>query len=210
MAARAANSMVKSAFDRTAALIGLVACSPVIAGIAIGVRISMGSPVFFRQWRPGLGGSPFRLVKFRTMSDARDGDGNQLPDGQRLTPLGRLLRSWSLDELPQLWNVVRGDMSLVGPRPLLMQYVERYSPEQARRLQVRPGITGWAQVKGRNALDWEERFRLDVWYVDHWSLWLDAKILALTLLSVVRRQGISHGHEATMHEFLGNDFGVAP
>jgi lipopolysaccharide/colanic/teichoic acid biosynthesis glycosyltransferase len=209
MTARAAHSIVKSAFDRTAALVGLVACSPVIAGIAVGVRVTMGSPVFFRQQRPGLDAKPFHLVKFRTMSDLRDAQGRPLPDGQRLTPLGRVLRSWSLDELPQLWNVVTGEMSLVGPRPLLMKYVRLYSPEQARRLHVRPGITGWAQVKGRNALGWHERFRLDVWYVDNWSLWLDAKILVLTLVSVLRREGISARGEETMHEFRGNDSTVA-
>lgn len=208
MRAPAARSRVKSAFDRAAAFVGLVVCSPIIAGVAISVRATMGSPVFFRQQRPGLDARPFQLVKFRTMLDARDAQGKPLPDSERLTALGRVLRSWSLDELPQLWNVVVGDMSLVGPRPLLMQYVQRYSPEQARRMHVRPGITGWAQVKGRNALGWQERFRLDVWYVDHWSLWLDAKILALTLVSVVRREGISFRGEATMPEFRGNDSSV--
>jgi lipopolysaccharide/colanic/teichoic acid biosynthesis glycosyltransferase len=163
----------------------------------------MGSPVLFVQERPGLGGRPFRLVKFRTMRHATAPDGAPLPDADRLTPLGRFLRATSLDELPQLWNVLRGELSLVGPRPLLMQYLARYTPEQARRQDVLPGITGWAQVNGRNALAWDEKLALDVWYVDHWSLGLDLKILVRTLGKVLRRDGISQRGQATMPEFLG-------
>ena len=167
------------------------------------IRITMGTPVFFRQQRPGLHGEPFTIYKFRTMTDKRDDQGDLLPDAERLTPFGRFLRIASLDELPELVNVLRGEMSLVGPRPLLMQYLERYTPEQARRHEVRPGITGWAQVNGRNALSWENKFELDVWYVDHVSLWLDLKIIALTLWKIVRREGISQPGRATMEEFVG-------
>lgn len=159
--------------------------------------------MLFRQMRPGLHGEPFTLYKFRTMTDARDADGNLLPDAQRLTRFGRFLRSTSLDELPELWNVLKGDMSLVGPRPLLMQYLERYTPEQKRRHEVRPGITGWAQVNGRNAITWEEKFALDVWYVDNQSLWLDLRILMLTVWKVLRREAISQAGNATMTEFMG-------
>lgn len=158
----------------------------------------------FRQQRPGLGGRPFWLLKFRTMTDACDACGNLLPDAARLTSFGLFLRATSLDELPELFNVLKGDMSLVGPRPLLMQYLERYTPEQARRHEVRPGITGWAQVNGRNAITWEEKFRLDVWYVDNWSLWLDIKIIAMTIWKILKREGISQPGEATMEEFIGN------
>ncbi|WNG39980.1 sugar transferase [Archangium violaceum] len=196
---------LKQCIDRLAAAVGLVCLAPVMAATALAIRTTMGGPVLFRQVRPGRGGKTFQLVKFRTMLDAKDADDNPLPDEQRLTPVGRFLRSASLDELPQLWNVLRGDMSLVGPRPLLVEYLPRYSSEQARRHDVLPGITGWAQVNGRNALGWEERFQLDVWYVDNWSLALDAKILALTLLRVVQRQGISHAGDATMFKFLGNE-----
>jgi lipopolysaccharide/colanic/teichoic acid biosynthesis glycosyltransferase len=163
----------------------------------------MGSPVFFKQQRPGLHGKPFYMFKFRTMTNACDGDGCLLPDCDRLTPLGRFLRSTSLDELPELFNVLKGDMSLVGPRPLLMQYLDRYTPEQARRHEVRPGVTGWAQVNGRNALSWEDKFEMDVWYVDNRSFWLDLKILWMTLLKVVRREGISGDGCETMTEFEG-------
>ncbi len=163
----------------------------------------MGAPVLFRQTRPGLRGKPFIMYKFRTMTDERDPQGNLLPDEQRLTRLGRFLRSTSLDELPELINVLKGDMSLVGPRPLLMKYLDRYTPEQFRRHEVKPGITGWAQVNGRNALTWEEKFKLDVWYVDNWNLWLDFKILLMTLVKVFRREGIGHGSQATMPEFRG-------
>ena len=168
------------------------------------VRRRLGSPVLFRQVRPGLHGRPFMMVKFRTMTDERGADGELLPDAQRLTPFGRFLRATSLDELPELWNVLRGEMSLVGPRPLLMEYLPLYSPEQARRHEVRPGITGWAQVNGRNAVSWNERFRLDVWYVDHCSLWLDLRILWLTVRKVLVREGISAQGEATMSKFTGN------
>uniref|UniRef100_UPI0035B3952D sugar transferase n=1 Tax=Hylemonella sp. TaxID=2066020 RepID=UPI0035B3952D len=168
------------------------------------VRCKLGSPVLFRQVRPGLHGRPFMMVKFRTMTDERGADGELLPDAQRLTSFGRFLRATSLDELPELWNVLRGEMSLVGPRPLLMEYLPLYSPEQARRHEVRPGITGWAQVNGRNALSWEERFKLDIWYVDHRSLWLDLRILWLTVRKVIVREGISAQGEATMPRFTGN------
>lgn len=196
--------LFKKCIDRVAAAAGLLCLAPVMGATALAVRASMGSPVLFRQKRPGRGGKTFQLVKFRTMRDARDAEGRLLPDAERLTRTGRFLRSTSLDELPQLWNVLRGDMSLVGPRPLLVEYLSRYSAEQARRHDVLPGITGWAQVNGRNALDWEDRFRLDVWYVDHWSLALDAKILALTFLRVVQRQGIAPEGRTTMYPFLGN------
>lgn len=167
------------------------------------VRRNLGSPVFFRQIRPGLNGLPFQMVKFRTMTDERGPHGHLLPDSDRLTKFGRFLRASSLDELPELWNVVKGDMSLVGPRPLLMEYLPLYSPEQARRHEARPGITGWAQVNGRNALSWEEKFKLDVWYVDNRSLWLDVKILWLTVRKVLVREGISAEGEATMSKFTG-------
>jgi lipopolysaccharide/colanic/teichoic acid biosynthesis glycosyltransferase len=195
---------LKRCIDKGAAAVGLLILAPVLAVTALIVRMALGSPVLFRQVRPGRGGRLFELVKFRTMLEATDADGNPLPDEQRLTRVGRFLRTTSLDELPQLWNVLRGEMSLVGPRPLLVEYLPRYSAEQARRHDVLPGITGWAQVNGRNALGWDERFRLDVWYVDHWSLALDAKILALTLLRVAQRQGISYEGAATMFKFLGS------
>ena len=165
----------------------------------------LGSPVFFRQTRPGLWGRPFSMVKFRTMTDVRGADGQLLPDVDRLTAFGRFLRSSSLDELPELWNVLKGDMSLVGPRPLLMEYLPLYSPAQARRHEVRPGITGWAQINGRNELSWAEKFKLDVWYVDHRSLWLDIKILLLTVRKVLVREGISAAGEATMSKFTGGN-----
>ena len=168
------------------------------------VRRKLGSPVFFAQVRPGMHGKPFKMVKFRSMTSERGTDGELLPDAVRLTPFGRILRSTSLDELPELWNVLKGDMSLVGPRPLLMEYLPLYSPEQARRHEVRPGITGWAQVNGRNAISWEDKFKLDVWYVDHCSLWLDIKILWLTVKKVLVREGISAAGEATMGKFTGS------
>ena len=196
--------ITKRLFDLLAASLGLLVISPVLLAVAILVRIYHGSPVLFGQKRPGLHGQPFRIFKFRTMTDARAADGSPLPDEQRLTRLGRFLRASSLDELPELFNVLRGEMSLVGPRPLLMQYLERYSPEQSRRHDVLPGITGWVQVNGRNALTWEDKFRLDVWYVDHWSFWLDMKILFLTVSKVFKREGISQPGHATMEEFMGN------
>jgi lipopolysaccharide/colanic/teichoic acid biosynthesis glycosyltransferase len=191
------------AFNRTAAAVGLLAISPLLAAIAIAIRATMGSPVLFRQTRAGLRGVPFQVMKFRTMLGTRDRAGNLMPDAERMTRLGTFLRSSSLDELPQLFNVLRGEMSLVGPRPLLTLYLPLYSAEQARRHDVLPGITGWAQINGRNSLQWEERFRLDVWYVDHWSLLLDLKILALTPISVLRGRGVSHEGHATMPYFMG-------
>jgi len=196
---------VKRGLDILLASTGLILLSPVLLGIAIATKVEGKGPVFFRQRRPGLHGKPFTLIKFRSMIDARDTAGNALPDGARLTRLGRLLRSTSLDELPELWNVLRGDMSIVGPRPLLMQYLDRYSPEQARRHAVRPGLTGYAQVNGRNGLSWDEKLALDTWYVDHRSLLLDLRIIAATILQVVRRQGINADGEATMSEFMGRD-----
>ena len=196
--------MIKRGLDIAIAATALLLAAPVLLFVAIAVRVNLGGPVLFRQQRPGLHGRPFTMVKFRTMRDALGRDGRPLPDADRLTPFGALLRSTSLDELPELWNVVRGDMSLVGPRPLLMEYLDRYTPEQARRHEVRPGVTGWAQIHGRNALSWEERFRLDVWYVEHQSLRLDLQILRRTLALVLRRTGVSANGEATMPVFQGN------
>lgn len=194
---------VKRAADLLLSTVGLVAFSPLLGCTAAAIRIGLGSPVLFIQMRPGRGGKPFNLVKFRTMRDAVDEQGAPLPDEQRVTKLGQLIRALSLDELPQLWNVWRGDMSLVGPRPLLMQYLSRYTPRQARRHDVMPGITGWAQVNGRNALSHEERFELDVWYVDNWSLALDARILCMTAKAVLSRVGVSNAAHVTMPEFKG-------
>ena len=199
----------KRLFDLALTLPGLVVLSPLLAFIALMVRAKLGSPVLFRQVRPGLGGRPFTIYKFRTMTDARGSDGKLLPDGERLTRFGRFLRSASLDELPELFNVLKGDMSLVGPRPLLMEYLDRYTPEQARRHEVKPGITGWAQVNGRNALGWEQKFAMDVWYVDHRSLRLDAKIILRTIGKVLARDGISAAGEATMPRFTGSPGGGA-
>ena len=195
---------MKRLFDLLLSLAGLLVLAVPLLALSFLVRRKLGAPVLFRQIRPGLDGQPFMLVKFRTMTDARGPDGALLPDAQRLTNFGRFLRSSSLDELPELCNVLRGEMSLVGPRPLLMEYLPLYSSEQARRHEVRPGITGWAQVNGRNAVSWDERFRLDVWYVDHRSLWLDLKILWLTVRKVVVREGINAHGEATMPRFTGN------
>ncbi|MEO5772704.1 MAG: sugar transferase [Sphingomicrobium sp.] len=195
---------LKRAFDVLVAAIGLVVLSPLLLLTALVIRIDMGSPVLFRQFRPGLGGKPFEIIKFRTMRVPTANLQGIASDGDRLTKLGRVLRASSLDELPELWNVLVGHMSLVGPRPLLMQYLERYSPEQARRHEVRPGVTGLTQVSGRNALDWQEKFRLDVWYVDHRSFLLDLKILAWTVVQVLRRSGINAEGAATMPEFMGN------
>lgn len=194
---------MKRLFDFFASLLGLLVLAlPLLALIWL-VRRKLGSPVFFRQVRPGMNGKPFEMVKFRTMTDERDPGGELLPDAVRLTPFGRFLRSSSLDELPELWNVLKGDMSLVGPRPLLMEYLPLYSPEQARRHEVRPGVTGWAQINGRNAISWEDKFKLDTWYVDNRSLWLDIKILWLTVKKVLVRDGISAAGEATMSKFTG-------
>jgi sugar transferase EpsL len=196
------GASLKRMIDIVAAGLGLVLLAPALSVIAILIRLTMGHPVLFRHARAGLMGKPFTLYKFRTMWDAYGPDGQPLPDAERLTRLGWNLRRMSLDELPQLWNVLRGDMSLVGPRPLLMEYLPRYTPEQARRHQVRPGITGWAQVNGRNSLPWEEKFQQDIWYVDHQSLWIDAKIIIMTIIRVVQRRGISHNNHATAPKFV--------
>ena len=196
--------MIKGLFDRASALIGLTLLSPVLFLLILLIKLELGSPVFFRQQRPGLHAIPFHIYKFRTMTDERDSCGNLLPDDVRLTRFGRLLRKWSFDELPQLFNVVKGELSLVGPRPLLMEYLPLYSEEQARRHNVKPGITGWAQVNGRNAISWEEKFKLDVWYVDHGSFWLDMKILWLTAMKVLRSEGINQAGQATMEKFHGS------
>jgi len=195
--------MVKRFVDIVGAGAGLILLSPVIVVCAVAVARSMGRPILFRQQRPGWGGRPFGMIKFRTMSDARDGNGGLLPDGERLTRVGRFLRSTSLDELPELWNVLVGDMSLVGPRPLLMRYLERYTPEQLRRHDVKPGITGWAQINGRNAISWDDKFALDVWYVDNRSFLLDMRILYSTVAQVIARRNINSTEAATMPEFLG-------
>ena len=196
---------MKRTLDFFVALVALVALTPAMLVVALLVRCYLGAPVLFRQQRPGWHGKPFILCKFRSMSDARDVAGNLLSDELRMGAFGRFLRKSSLDELPQLWNVLRGDMSLVGPRPLLMQYLPRYSTRQARRHEVRPGITGWAQVNGRNALLWEQKFELDVWYVEHQSLWLDLKILAMTARRVLGRADVSAAGHVTMPEFMGNE-----
>ncbi len=194
----------KRTLDLIAASFGLLILSPLIALIAILVRILLGAPVIFRQMRPGYKEKPFYLYKFRTMTDRRNATGQLLPDSDRLTRLGRLLRLLSLDELPELFNILRGEMSFVGPRPLLMEYLPLYSPEQHRRHDAVPGLTGWAQVHGRNALDWPSRFALDIWYVDHWSLWLDLRIVLMTLWKVISREGISQPGQATTEYFTGN------
>lgn len=194
---------MKRLFDIVACLAALILFTPVMLIVAWKIRSKLGAPVLFRQIRPGLDGKPFEMVKFRTMRNATDNEGNLLPDAERMVPFGNFLRSSSLDELPELWNVLRGDMSLVGPRPLLMEYLPLYSSEQYRRHEVRPGVTGWAQINGRNALSWEEKFKLDVWYVDNRSFWLDLKILFLTIKKVLQRDGISAEGEATMAKFTG-------
>ncbi len=196
--------ILKPASDRLLAAVGLVVLSPVLAVLACMIRLRMGGPVVFKQVRIGLNDQPFGFRKFRTMTQARDTRGNLLPDEQRLTRFGSFLRSGSLDELPQLWNVLKGDMSLIGPRPLLTEYLPRYSAEQRRRHLVKPGITGWAQVRGRNAISWKEKFELDVWYVDHYGLRLDLEILWLTFAAVLKRDGISREGHATSPPFLGN------
>jgi lipopolysaccharide/colanic/teichoic acid biosynthesis glycosyltransferase len=196
--------MIKRTFDLAVSCVALLVIAPALLLVACLIAARMGRPVLFRQTRIGLRGRKFDFIKFRTMRDARGADGCLLPDGERLTGLGDLLRRWSLDELPQLWNVIRGEMSLVGPRPLLPQYLPRYSARQARRHDVKPGITGWAQVNGRNALSWDEKFELDVWYVDHQSFALDCRILWMTVVQVLRRQGIAASGHATMPEFMGS------
>jgi lipopolysaccharide/colanic/teichoic acid biosynthesis glycosyltransferase len=194
---------VKRALDVVVACLALLLLTPLLLAIALAVRLALGSPVLFRQTRPGIGGRPFTMVKFRSMRDATGADGKGLPDSQRLTRFGRFLRAWSLDELPELWNVLRGDMSLVGPRPLLMEYLPLYSAEQARRHEVRPGITGLAQVRGRNAIAWAERLALDVWYIDNRSLTMDIWILWQTVHRVLGRQGLNQPGHATMERFRG-------
>ncbi len=194
---------MKRLIDLLGAGFALALMSPLLVIVMLLVRISLGSPVFFRQKRPGFNGKIFTLIKFRTMTDAPDAEGHPLPDDQRLTRFGKFLRSTSIDELPELINVIKGEMSLVGPRPLLIEYLERYSPEQARRHEVRPGITGWAQINGRNLTDWPERFKYDVWYVDNHNSWLDLKILLLTIWKIIKREGISGEGHATMPEFTG-------
>lgn len=196
--------MIKRLFDIFVSLVGLIVLLPVLLVVSILVRLSFGSPLLFSQVRPGLHSQPFRMYKYRTMTNERDEHGQLLPDSERLTKFGRFMRATSLDELPGLWNVLRGDMSLVGPRPLLVEYLDRYTPEQARRHEVRPGITGWAQVNGRNALSWEEKFKLDVWYVDNQSFWLDIKILLMTVKKVLVRDGISADGHATIEKFTGS------
>lgn len=196
--------MIKRLFDITAATTALVALSPIYAIISYKVKKNLGSPVLFRQTRSGLDGKPFEMIKFRTMKDVTYSDGNPLPDNERLTPFGQALRNTSLDELPELWNVIKGDMSLVGPRPLLIEYLPLYSDEQSRRHEVRPGVTGYAQVNGRNAIGWDRKFELDIWYVDNQSLWLDIKILIKTVKKVLIRDGISADGEATMSKFTGS------
>ncbi|ENO76185.1 sugar transferase [Thauera sp. 63] len=199
--------IVKRTFDLIVSALGLVLLAPILGGLAWLVRRNLGSPVLFRQVRPGRHGRPFEMVKFRTMRNNCGVDGKPLPDAERMTQFGAWLRSSSLDELPELWNVLKGDMSLVGPRPLLMEYLPLYSPEQARRHEVRPGVTGWAQISGRNALSWEERFELDVWYVDNHSLRLDLKILLLTVRKVLIKEGITASGDATMPKFTGSNQG---
>lgn len=196
---------MKRAMDIIGACLGLLVLGPVMLLLARRIRREMGAPVLFRQTRPGRGGKPFEMIKFRSMKDARSPDGTPLPDAERLTPFGIKLRNSSLDELPELLNVLRGEMSLVGPRPLLMEYLPLYSARQARRHEVRPGITGWAQINGRNALSWPEKFELDLWYVENRSLWLDLKIIARTVHKVLRRDGISAAGEATMPKFTGEE-----
>ncbi|MEX0606020.1 MAG: sugar transferase [Marinobacter sp.] len=196
--------MIKRIFDILTSTAALMALLPFIVTVALFIRRKLGPPVFFRQTRPGKNGKSFQMIKFRTMLDAVDAQGNPLPDSERMTPFGQFLRSSSLDELPELWNVLKGDMSLVGPRPLLMEYLPLYSAEQFRRHEVPPGVTGWAQVNGRNAISWEDKFKLDVWYVDNRSFWLDLKILFLTVKKVLVRDGISGEGEPTMSKFTGN------
>jgi len=198
---------MKRLFDFSCSLIGLIIVSPLLLLAALLIRMKLGSPVLFRQMRPGLYGRPFFVYKFRTMTDERDENGTLLPDEERITPLGQMLRKFSIDELPQLFNVVKGDLSLVGPRPLLMEYLELYSPEQERRHEVRPGITGWAQVNGRNTISWEEKFKLDVWYVNHQSFFLDIKIIFLTVYKVFKREGISQQGHVTIEKFSGHKAG---
>lgn len=199
------SKFFKRLFDIVASASGLIFLSPVFLILIYLIRKNLGEPVFFTQERPGKDGKPFKMIKFRSMRDAVDKDGNPLPDSERLTPFGKKLRATSLDELPELWNVLKGDMSLVGPRPLLMSYLPLYNEFQYRRHEMKPGVTGWAQVNGRNALSWDEKFAHDIWYIDHYSFWLDMKILFLTVKKVFIKEGISAEGEATMPYFTGND-----
>lgn len=195
---------MKRFIDIACSLLGLLILFPILILVFVLVRLQLGSPVFFTHDRPGLHGTPFKMIKFRTMVDAFDEAGNPLPDAVRLTPLGEFLRKFSLDELPEIWNVLKGDMSLVGPRPLLMEYLPLYSSAQLKRHNVKPGITGWAQVNGRNAISWEQKFELDVWYVENQSLWLDVKILFMTVFKVIKKEGISQDGHVTMEKFTGS------
>lgn len=197
--------MIKRLFDILFSLLGLILLSPIFLIVTLKVRKNLGTPVFFKQVRPGKDGKPFTMIKFRSMRDAYDKNGNPLSDSERLTTFGKKLRSTSLDELPELWNVLKGDMSLVGPRPLLMEYLPLYNTRQATRHNVRPGITGWAQINGRNAISWEEKFELDVWYVENQSLWLDIKILFLTIKKVIIKEGISSNQHVTISKFTGSN-----
>jgi lipopolysaccharide/colanic/teichoic acid biosynthesis glycosyltransferase len=201
--AYAINAFVKRLLDIVFSVAGLVLLSPLLILLTAATRFKLGSPVLFRQQRPGLGGKGFVTYKFRTMTNQRDAAGRLLPDEQRLPAFGRFLRSTSLDELPELFNVLKGDMSIVGPRPLMMKYLGRYTPEQARRHEVKPGITGWAQINGRNVISWEEKFKLDVWYVDNWNIWLDIKIILKSIWMMITRQGITQDGRATVDEFMG-------
>lgn len=194
----------KRFFDVIICVAALLIMSPLLTVLMILTWLLMKNPIFFKQTRPGLHSKPFQLIKFRTMTETRSKEGNLLPDAERLTTYGRFLRSTSLDELPELFNVLKGEMSLVGPRPLLIQYLDRYTPDQARRHEVKPGITGWAQVNGRNAITWEEKFKLDVWYVDNRSMWLDIKIIGMTIMKILKREGVNEPGQATMTEFMGS------
>lgn len=196
--------MIKRLVDILISLLGLIILFPIFLVIGLKVRKNLGTPIFFKQVRPGKDGKPFTMIKFRSMRDAEDKNGQPLPDGERLTHFGKILRATSLDELPELWNVLKGDMSLVGPRPLLMEYLPLYNARQATRHNVRPGITGWAQINGRNAISWEEKFELDAWYVEHQSLWLDIKILCLTIKKVIIKEGISANQHVTTSKFTGS------
>lgn len=196
---------IKRILDFVLSIIIMLVCLPVMLIVGLIIFLTEGKPIFFFHERPGKDGQPFKLIKFRSMRNARDAEGNLLPDGERITNFGNFIRKTSIDELPELINVLRGEMSLVGPRPLLMQYVDRYSQQQFRRHEVLPGITGWAQVNGRNAISWNEKFMLDIWYIDHWSVWLDIKILLLTVWKVISGEGISQAGRATMDEFMGNE-----
>jgi len=196
---------IKRILDFVLSIIIMLVCLPVMLIVGLIIFLTEGRPIFFFHERPGKDGQPFKLIKFRSMRNARDAEGNLLPDGERITNFGNFIRKTSIDELPEFINVLRGEMSLVGPRPLLMQYVDRYSPQQFRRHEVLPGITGWAQVNGRNAISWNEKFMLDIWYIDHWSVWLDIKILLLTVWKVISGEGISQPGRATMDEFKGNE-----